>query len=73
MKSRSPRYIICLTAALAGMLLFDFYAYDAVADWIGLSKGAGFFWAFVSIFVTAVLGVGLIIDLAYAGLKELRA
>jgi len=55
------------------MLLFDFYAYDAVADWIGLSKGAGFFWAFVSIFVTAVLGVGLIIDLAYAGLKELRA
>ena len=63
MTVRSPRYLITLAGLAVGMILFLFAGVDPLMDWIGLSKGMEFLWAGISLILTAIVLIGLVIDL----------
>jgi hypothetical protein len=75
-KVRSISYIFALATIAAAPIVFTFFVFDPLVDWLDLTKGAAFTWAFVLIFVSAVAVVGLVIDcvvLAVSRLREMEA
>ncbi|MCH2237832.1 MAG: hypothetical protein A2792_15280 [Sphingomonadales bacterium RIFCSPHIGHO2_01_FULL_65_20] len=70
---RSVSYIAILGLAAVALAAFLMFGFDAAADWIGLSKGSGFFLAGMLLLLNAILVVGLAIDLViYCLLRLLR-